>query len=156
MTIWDKQSLVFDEEGFWLHVPSQYWEMIGNANIFLCSLNKFSMTRVKFQVSSVPTDGLAPLGTTTSGTVVSSGPVVCLLLRVISDYAQPITGQVTEVTCPVIGQAQPELTPRERETENGPRFCVCTYYTRISIDWLTRCSLIALYGDKDLGRHWIT
>ena len=26
-------------------------------------------------------------------------------------YAQPITGQVTEVTCPVIGRAQPELTP---------------------------------------------
>ena len=28
-----------------------------------------------------------------------------LLLSVSSDYAQPITGQVTEVTCPVIGQA---------------------------------------------------
>ena len=40
------------------------------------------------------------------------GPHFCLLLRVGSDYAQPITGQVTEVTCPVIGQAQPELTPR--------------------------------------------
>ena len=39
------------------------------------------------------------------------GPVLCLLLRVSSDYAQPITGQVTEVTCPVIGRAQPELTP---------------------------------------------
>ena len=37
-------------------------------------------------------------------------PVFCLLLRVSSDYAQPITGPVTEVTCPVIGQAQPELT----------------------------------------------
>ena len=39
-----------------------------------------------------------------------SGPVFCLLLGVSSDYAQPITGQVTEVTCPVIGRAQPELT----------------------------------------------
>ena len=39
------------------------------------------------------------------------GPVFCLLLGVSSDYAQPITGQVTEVTCPVIGRAQPELTP---------------------------------------------
>ena len=29
---------------------------------------------------------------------------------VSSDYAQPITGQVTEVTCPEIGQTQPELT----------------------------------------------
>ena len=31
------------------------------------------------------------------------------LLWVSSDYAQPITGQVTEVTCPVTGRAQPEL-----------------------------------------------
>ena len=37
-------------------------------------------------------------------------PVFCLLLGVSSDYAQPITAQVTEVTCPVIGWAQPELT----------------------------------------------
>ena len=43
------------------------------------------------------------------------GPIVCLLLRVSSDYAQPITGQVTEVTCPVIGQAQPEFTPSKRQ-----------------------------------------
>ena len=39
-----------------------------------------------------------------------------VLLGVNSGYAQPMTGQVTEVTCPVIGQAQPKLTP----TENGP------------------------------------
>ena len=39
------------------------------------------------------------------------GHVFCLLFGVSSDYAQPITGQVTEVTCPVIGRAQPELTP---------------------------------------------
>ena len=38
---------------------------------------------------------------------------------VSSDYAQPITGQVTEVTCPVIGQAQPELTPSKRQ-KTGP------------------------------------
>ena len=43
-----------------------------------------------------------------------SGPVFCFLLRVSSDYAQPITGQVTEVTCPVIGRAQPELTLSKR------------------------------------------
>ena len=36
---------------------------------------------------------------------VYSGTVFCLLLGVSSDYAQPITGQVTEVTCPVIGRA---------------------------------------------------
>ena len=34
---------------------------------------------------------------------------------VSSDYTQPITGQVTEVTCPVIGRAQPELTPSKRQ-----------------------------------------
>ena len=47
------------------------------------------------------------------------GPIFCLLLRVSSDYAQPITGQVTEVTCPVIGRAQPELTPSKRQ-KTGP------------------------------------
>ena len=50
----------------------------------------------------------------------TSGLIFCLLLGVSSDYAQPITGQVTEVTCPVIGRAQPELTQSEQETENGP------------------------------------
>ena len=50
-----------------------------------------------------------------------SGPVFCLLLRVSADYAQPITGQVTEVTCPVIGRAQPELTPSKRQ-KTGPDF----------------------------------
>ena len=51
--------------------------------------------------------------------VQSPGPVFCLLLGVSSDYAQPITGQVTEVTCPVIGRAQPELTPSKRQ-KTGP------------------------------------
>ena len=48
-----------------------------------------------------------------------SGPIFCLLLGVSSDYAQPITGQVTEVTCPVIGRAQPELTKSKRQ-KMGP------------------------------------
>ena len=47
------------------------------------------------------------------------GPVFCLLLGVSSDCAQPITGQVTEVTCPVIGQTQPELTLSKRQ-KTGP------------------------------------
>ena len=46
-------------------------------------------------------------------------PVFCLLLGVSSDYAQSVTGQVTEVTCPVIGRAQPELTPNKRQ-KTGP------------------------------------
>ena len=48
-----------------------------------------------------------------------SGPVFCLMLGVNSDYAQPITGQDTEVTCPVIGWAQPELIPSRRQ-KTGP------------------------------------
>ena len=47
------------------------------------------------------------------------GPVFCLLLGVSSDYAQPITDQITEVTCPVIGQAQAELTLSKRQ-KTGP------------------------------------
>ena len=53
------------------------------------------------------------------------GPVFCLLLGVSSDYAPPITGQVTEVTCPVIGWAQPELTPSKRQ-KTGPGLPVMT------------------------------
>ena len=44
-----------------------------------------------------------------------------LAQSVSSDYAQPITGQVTVVTCPVIGRAQPEL-PRKRQ-ETCPGLC---------------------------------
>ena len=47
------------------------------------------------------------------------GTIFCLLLGVSSDYAQPITGQVTEVTCPVIGQAQPDLTSSKGQ-KTGP------------------------------------
>ena len=55
-----------------------------------------------------------------------SGPIFCLLFGVGSDYAQPITGQVTEVTCPVIGRALPELTPSKRK-KTGPEehWCWC-------------------------------
>ena len=42
-------------------------------------------------------------------------------LRVSSDFAQPITGQVTEVTCPVNGRAQSELTPSERQKTGAGR-----------------------------------
>ena len=44
-----------------------------------------------------------------------SGTIFCFLLGVSSGCAQPITGQVTEITCPVIGQAQPELTRSKRQ-----------------------------------------
>ena len=54
-----------------------------------------------------------------SQTETKPGPVFCLLLRVSSDCAQPITGQVTDVTWPVIDWAQPELTPSKRQ-KTGP------------------------------------
>ena len=47
------------------------------------------------------------------------GTVFCLLLGESSDYAQPITGQVTKVTCPVIGRAQPVFTPSKGQ-KTGP------------------------------------
>ena len=56
------------------------------------------------------------------------GLVFSLLLGVSSDYAQPITGQVTEVTCPVIGRAQPELTPSKRR-KTGPGDAFIHQYT---------------------------
>ena len=49
--------------------------------------------------------------------------VFCLLIWVSSDYAQPIARQVTEVACPGIGQAQPELTPSKRQ-KTGPGWCL--------------------------------
>ena len=54
-----------------------------------------------------------------TGATSAPGPIFCLLLRVSSDYAQPIIGQVTEVTCPAIGQAQPDLTLSKRQ-KTGP------------------------------------
>ena len=56
-----------------------------------------------------------------------SGPVFCLLLRVSSNYAQPITGQVTEVNCPVIGRTQPEPT-RSKRQKTGPGWWVHWVY----------------------------
>ena len=51
----------------------------------------------------------------------------CLLLGRSSDYAQPITAQVTEVTCsvtcPVIGRAQPEFAPSKRQ-KTGPEIII--------------------------------
>ena len=47
------------------------------------------------------------------------GPVFFPLLRVSSDYAHPITGQITEVTCRVIGWTQRELTLSKRY-KTGP------------------------------------
>ena len=42
------------------------------------------------------------------------------MLGVISDYTQAITGQVTEVTCPVIGRTQPELSAsKTQKTGHG-------------------------------------
>ena len=48
-----------------------------------------------------------------------SGPVFYLLLGVSSGCAQPITGQVTSVTWPVIGWAEYELT-RSKRQKAGP------------------------------------
>ena len=63
-----------------------------------------------------------------------SGPVFCLLLWVSSDYAQPITGQDTEATYPVIGWA---YSPGGWGGWGGVCVCVCwggggvTHYVRV-------------------------
>ena len=58
-----------------------------------------------------------------------SGPVFCLLLDVSSDYAQPIIGQVTKVTYPVIGRAHPEFTPSKgQKTGPGGRLNIKSSY----------------------------
>ena len=62
--------------------------------------------------------GIQPAGEWVSE---APGPVFCLFLGVSSDYAQPITGQVTDATCAVIGRAQPELTLSKRQ-KSGPGF----------------------------------
>ena len=79
-----------------------------------------------------------------------TGPVFCLLLRVSSDYAQPIAGQVTEVTCFVIGWAQPELTRRQKtgpaQWWRGPQFPVELFVnipTRSHLYYMFRSSTIS-------------
>ena len=47
------------------------------------------------------------------------GPFSVSCLEYSQDYAQIIAGQVTEVTCPVIGWAQPKLTLSRRQ-KTGP------------------------------------
>ena len=76
-----------------------------------------------------------------SCTLLTPGPVFCLLLGVSSDYAQPITGQVTGVTCPVIGRAQPELTPGKRQ-KTGPG-----QFQYICREWVERYYVSTLLRD---------
>ena len=66
----------------------------------------------------------------------------CLLLGVSLDYAQPITDQVTEVTCPGIGRTQPAFTPSKRQ-KKGPdhlRSHQCT-----TTHQYTSCDLLVVY-----------
>ena len=85
------------------------------------------------------------------------GPVFCLLLEVSSDYAQPITAQVTEVTCPAIGGAQPELTLSMRQ-KTGPvlscpvpvyfaaSYCLSLFYFRTFVkDFLGILAIVSHY-----------
>ena len=62
------------------------------------------------------------------------GPVFCLLPGVIADYAQPIIGQIIEITCPVIDQAQPEPTPNKRQ-KTGPGQDELDFVVSIASGW---------------------
>ena len=89
-----------------------------------------------------------------------SGPVFCLLFGVSSDYAQPITGQVTEVTCPVIGWAQSELTPTKRQ-KTGPGSLQYQVTGSHYIDKVTQITFCLTWGPfyyhrLDLIPAWIS
>ena len=67
------------------------------------------------------------------------GAVFCLLLKVRSGSARPITGQVTKVIYPVISRAQPELTPSKRQKAGPEKRSFVFFSTRIK--WLiTTCN----------------
>ena len=62
------------------------------------------------------------------------GTVFCLLLRVSSGCARPITGQVTLVTWPVIGWALSELTPsKSKKMGPGLRLNIKTIFPGMGI-----------------------
>ena len=103
----------------------------------LFKIQKFSFMEMRLKMSSAKYRpfclGLIVLSGKTSGSV------FCLLLGVSSDYAQPITGQVTEVTCPVIGRAQPELTPSKRQ-KAGPDHEISPSVV-VTRCWIKHCDL---------------
>ena len=72
----------------------------------------------------------------------TTGPIFCLSLGVSSDYAQPITGQVTEVTFPVIGRAQSELTPSKLQ----PRLVVSVIGARQYIPFIYKHCKLCLHS----------
>ena len=97
---------------------------IGNAlELRLSCTNPSIWNMPNFTVNSVPADGLPPTDARPSvGKILMmfrAGFLSLAQSKLSSDYAQPITGQVIEVTCPVIGRAQPELTPSKRQ-KTGP------------------------------------
>ena len=81
--------------------------------------------------------GMGSLWLQNSLALASSTPglVFCLLLGVSSYYAHPITGQVTEVTCPVINRAQPKLT-RSKRQKTDPGLSVCPSVYPVITWWL--------------------
>ena len=66
---------------------------------------------------------------------VNPKPVFVLLLGISSDYTQPITDQVIEVTCPVIGRAQPELTTSKTQKRALVIWLIATASILSSVDW---------------------
>ena len=66
--------------------------------------------------------------------------LICLLFGGSSDYAQPIPDQFTEVTCPVIGRAQPELTPSKRQ-----KMDLVELHAFIKSLWVPELSLLQIH-----------
>ena len=124
-----------------LYIASRMWGKATTINertirlILVSVIMEFIM-----HVSSQTTEGFIP-----------SGPFICLSLRVSSVYAQPIIGQVTEVTCPVNGQAQPELTLSKRQNWS------CLTHTTMNDDGIRatcQCRIQSLDLDLDMIDIW--
>ena len=77
------------------------------------------------------------------------GTVFCLLLRLSSDYAQPITGQVTEVTLWLAKHSLSLLRARDRKRAQVPHSIV----QPLQISSVKRlCSATDNTADKNVGK----
>ena len=101
-------NIVCNETDWWFH-----YQKVSNVEIDL----------MRFNQHAIPSHIAFP------------GPVFCLLLGVNSEYGQPITGQVTSVTCSVIDWAYSDFTLGVNYEYAQPITGQVTSVTCSVIDW---------------------
>ena len=120
----------YEFENYWFKITAGYPSELSNSSNFISKkihenthmYNTFTVVstqNVRIYVVSGCQNKLRLIELAAARTHSWPRPVFCLLLEVSSNYAQPITGQVTEVTCPVIRGAQPELA-QSKGQKAGP------------------------------------